>query len=604
MNPPVPLAPSSWSDEQLNQARLEGDTEGDALADRMLNSALAPAAGGRFDYNHLVDLADQLEANSELLLISDSHLTTCFANYPEGLRQYYSPMVAPAWVDRQKLKLASRLWHDNSLAMLGVLYAASLPACYLIANGIPALYRTEKLRDQQYIFQRIYETGIMLDAVMDPGGLRVVRDAPHAPANPEPLLATLQELDPAGAWAVREGRLVRTNAGAPHVELKRAVVEAHLRQHQTAARPVDPISAPPVGPRHFLWGRGYLAAKKVRLLHASMRCMLLNPDTLQAHVNATSPAPGRLAENYRARRWNRETLGVPVNQEDLAYTLLTFSYLLPKGLEHWGCPITREQKDAFLHLWRVVGHIMGLRDDLMPDNWAEAEEFFRIVLQRQGRGSPNGVALTEAVAGFLKSYLPPVLGLRDHLPYTLIADLMGERAQELMAPESWARVRSLYGRVLGKITCVALVIYYRMYSLVQRFPLTDGMFGNLFHRTSEELIQSWRDEFQRRPFYVPTDLTHWQVARGVDAALHARLEAWRNRVFLGVFMPVALVGLGMPLVAATGVLLLLHLWLASIVVGGLAGAALLAALWSMEVTLPRVFRERPKPDLIPVNPPG
>ena len=60
--------------------------------------------------------------------------------------------------------------------VLRVLYAASLPACYLMKRGVPALYATEKLSEQKYVFQRIFETGVMLEGVMSPGGIKVAHD--------------------------------------------------------------------------------------------------------------------------------------------------------------------------------------------------------------------------------------------------------------------------------------------------------------------------------------------------------------------------------------------------------------------------------------------
>ena len=67
----------------------------------------------------------------------------------------------------------------DSILAIFVLYAASLPACYLMKKGVPALNQTEKLAEHKYVFQRIYETGLMLDGVLHPGGLRVIED--HAP---------------------------------------------------------------------------------------------------------------------------------------------------------------------------------------------------------------------------------------------------------------------------------------------------------------------------------------------------------------------------------------------------------------------------------------
>ena len=34
------------------------------------------------------------------------------------------------------------------------------------------------------------------------------------------------------------------------------------------------------GTKRYLWGKGYITAKKVRFLHASMRYMLLNPSAV------------------------------------------------------------------------------------------------------------------------------------------------------------------------------------------------------------------------------------------------------------------------------------------------------------------------------------
>ncbi len=574
-----------WTNELLDAARQQGDGLADSLASLIFSqgSGLAPTSR-RLGYNHLVDLADVLATDAELFLVKSSRLNACFHEFPEQLRQYYEPMPAPAWVEPDRLRLASRLWLDNSLAMLGVLYAASLPACYLIAKGIPALYDTEKLREQKYIFQRIYETGLMLDAVMDPGGLRIINDVPPHDSSHRHMAAALNDLDPGGFWKPQDGKIVRTaQAAAGASALDPAALTARL--HKT-------LSAQ--GSERYVWGAGYIAAKKVRLLHASMRYMLLNPPSHPA-LQETAP-PATFSDRLRRRReaWPVEQFGKPVNQEDLAYTLLTFAYLLPKGLERWGCRLSREQKEAFLHLWRLVGHIMGVREDLMTDQWEAAEHLFLAILARQGRGSPAGVALTEAVAQFLKGYLPAGGGLKEHLPYTLIADQLGARAGEILDPESWHRATSLYGRVLRGGTRAGLVLFYRLYAVVDRCHFSEVVFGTLAHRTSEELIASWRDEYQRNPFYIPTDLTTWELKRGVDAAFQARLTAWRERVFVGVFLAVALIGIGLGLLAAAGVLAALAEWSSFRLVGACGLLALLAGLWRMQWSLPAVFARRPR----------
>ena len=130
---------------------------------------------------------------------------------PQKFTSYLDPAPIPDWVDEAKLARASELWEENMLAIIGVLYAASLPSCYLIAKGIPTLYATGKLGQHRYIYQRIYETGLMLDGVMERDGLRIITDVRPSSAPPTP--------------------------GQP----------------------------PPGKPQRYVWGRGFLAARKVRL---------------------------------------------------------------------------------------------------------------------------------------------------------------------------------------------------------------------------------------------------------------------------------------------------------------------------------------------------
>ena len=159
-------AHSKWQNLDLDTYRQLADPEADRLAESIL-----PKQGsepiGRLGYNAMLMLADKLGDDPELAMIADSRLSKQLNKMPKELVNYFEPMEAPDWVDEEKLKLGAQLWQDNTLITLLALYAASLPACYLMKNGIPALYKTEKLREHQYIFQRIYETGLMLAATMD-----------------------------------------------------------------------------------------------------------------------------------------------------------------------------------------------------------------------------------------------------------------------------------------------------------------------------------------------------------------------------------------------------------------------------------------------------
>ena len=519
-----------WSDTYLDEARKMGDPLADQLVESVLTSSPHEADTGRLAYNVALDLADRILASPALVFVPDSALNEHLRQVPDSVTGYFAPMAAPEWVDAAKLELGARLWHENMLPMLAVLYAYSLPACYLISRGIPALYQTSKLRDPRYLSQRIYETGLMLDAVMGKNGLKLIED-----------------------------------------------IGSDARKTR------------------YLWGDGYVTAKKVRFLHASMRYMLTHDSHRPTQNAGGEPATLAAHMSQQDSTWDTQSLGVPINQEDLAYTLLTFGYALPRGLQHWGCPIDKDQREAFLHLWRVVGHVMGLDDNLMTDDWQQAEDLLQTIAKRQAARSDDGVALTEALLGFLASYLPDHLGLSERIAALMIIDQLGpDDAAKILRAELIAAATRLDRRLIYALGRGMVRTYYRIRSLVlRRFPTVASLFGNLLDQSAHELMQSWRGAYVRRPFYVPANSSSWKLKQGADEAFLKRLRSWRRRLFNALGLAIALL-----FVAAFSLLALLPAWWLGSETS-LRGTAILCvasavgALATMKWRLPAIFSRRP-----------
>lgn len=147
---------------------------------------------------------------------------------------------------------------------------------------------------------------------------------------------------------------------------------ARLRLFQTAQMVVDVLSPGGLGPR----GAGIRAAQKVRLFHAAIRHLILT-DTIEP--------------------WDTATLGVPINQEDLAGTLMTFSVLVLDGLAKLDIVVPPDQQQAYLNAWRAVGWLMGVDPTLIPANVDEARTLMRIIQRRQVAPSEQGIRLTAAL---------------------------------------------------------------------------------------------------------------------------------------------------------------------------------------------------------------
>ncbi|GAB5362556.1 hypothetical protein AAMO2058_000807500 [Amorphochlora amoebiformis] len=88
--------------------------------------------------------------------------------------------------------------------------------------------------------------------------------------------------------------------------------------------------------------KGWEACTRVRFLHAKVR--------------------RRLSKTGKAKLEN-----VAINQEDLSVTLLAFSYNVLIGIEFYlGRPLSDEEQRGYLHVWRYIGFLMGIKDEVNP----------------------------------------------------------------------------------------------------------------------------------------------------------------------------------------------------------------------------------------------
>lgn len=134
-------------------------------------------------------------------------------------------------------------------------------------------------------------------------------------------------------------------------------------------------------------GSGIITVKKVRLMHAAIRFYLKNP-----HIHSAG--------------WDVEELGEPINQEEMAGTLMAFGPLVLRGLETIGIEVTKEEKDAYTHCWNIIGHFIGLDYDLMPNNYEEGWNLGIAILTRNQEESVEGKALGKSLVQFGKDIFP------------------------------------------------------------------------------------------------------------------------------------------------------------------------------------------------------
>jgi len=92
-------------------------------------------------------------------------------------------------------------------------------------------------------------------------------------------------------------------------------------------------------------GVSWKACMHVRYLHSRMRATM-----------------------RKAGKWDAAKHGLPINQGQLVGVLLGSSTLLLHGIEELGgTELPMRQKEAFVHLWRVIGFLFGIDDELNPN---------------------------------------------------------------------------------------------------------------------------------------------------------------------------------------------------------------------------------------------
>lgn len=131
--------------------------------------------------------------------------------------------------------------------------------------------------------------------------------------------------------------------------------------------------------------RGVRAAQKVRLLHAATRYLILRDPE---------------------RAWPAE-LGLPVNQEDLAGTLMVFAFLILDGLDKLAIATTARQREGFLETWKVIGRLMGIHEELIPADVAEARALCARIQQRQVQVCDEGRSMTQALLKMTQHEMVP-----------------------------------------------------------------------------------------------------------------------------------------------------------------------------------------------------
>lgn len=239
-------------------------------------------------------------------------------------------------------------------------------------------------------------------------------------------------------------------------------------------------------------GKGIITVKKVRLLHASIRFYLKNP-----HINKNG--------------WDSDNLGEPINQEEMAGTLMAFGPLILKGLNELGVEITAEQEDAYTHCWNIVGYFIGLQQDLMPANYQEGWDLGIAILTRNKEESIEGKELGKSLVQFGKNIFPGYFF--DDMPAFFIKRFTRDVSQEI--GDNFASLIGINSKHTIKRKIVTWLLTY-IFDKVSDLQRKYSIFRKLSKWINKKLMQGMINFYMKEKkveFFIPPSLKeNWSLS--------------------------------------------------------------------------------------------
>ncbi|MFC7310442.1 oxygenase MpaB family protein [Streptomyces monticola] len=120
---------------------------------------------------------------------------------------------------------------------------------------------------------------------------------------------------------------------------------------------------------------------KTRLVHAAVR-----------HLLQQSP------------HWGGD---IPISQNDMLVTWHTLPTFAMRKMREWKVPITQAESEAYLHVWQVTAHMLGIKGEYIPATWDAAEAQSDQVLPPAMGPTREGVELTDILLGQLAEQTSP-----------------------------------------------------------------------------------------------------------------------------------------------------------------------------------------------------
>ncbi|WP_372666038.1 oxygenase MpaB family protein [Amycolatopsis kentuckyensis] len=152
-------------------------------------------------------------------------------------------------------------------------------------------------------------------------------------------------------------------------------------------------------------GQFVVTANKTRLVHAAVR-----------HLLPQSPHWRAVADEQ-----------IPISNGDILVTFHSLGTYVHRKLLEWRIPMSAADEEAFLHQWQVAIHLLGVRDEFIPQTWAEADAQSTRVLTPLLSPTTEGKELAEDLLGLTAQIdLGVTRGFLNEFVRYVLSDAVGD----------------------------------------------------------------------------------------------------------------------------------------------------------------------------------
>ena len=152
-------------------------------------------------------------------------------------------------------------------------------------------------------------------------------------------------------------------------------------------------------------GQFVVTANKTRLVHAAVR-----------HLLPQSPHWRAVADEQ-----------IPISNGDILVTFHSLGTFVHRKLLDWRVPMSAADEAAFLHQWQVAIHLLGVRDEFIPQTWAEADTQSTRVLTPLLSPTTEGKELAEDLLGLTAQIdLGVTRGFLNEFVRYVLSDAIGD----------------------------------------------------------------------------------------------------------------------------------------------------------------------------------